>query len=131
MNTFQIDLREWRAQGLSFTEDDFTVELTDGRNVSVPLAWFPRLFHALSSAPTPAERVNWRWIGGGIGIHWPGQRSPLRRHRRRRPAPRPPQWRESGVIAPLARRSAASVLKSPPANKKRPEQIPHSVQVYD
>ena len=66
MNTFQIDLREWRAQALSFSEDDFTVELTDGRTLTIPLAWFPRLFHA-----TTAERANWRWISGGIGMHWP------------------------------------------------------------
>ncbi len=54
------------GQALAFGEDDFTVELDDGRAVSIPLAWFPRLFHA-----TPLERENWRWIGGGIGIHWP------------------------------------------------------------
>jgi len=66
MSTFQIDISEWRARSLSFGEDEFTVELADGRVISVPLAWFPRLFHA-----TPVERANWRWIGGGIGIHWP------------------------------------------------------------
>jgi len=37
-----------------------------GRALAIPLAWFPRLFHA-----TPTERANWRWIGGGIGMHWP------------------------------------------------------------
>ena len=63
MNTSQIELREWRAQGLSFAEDEFSVELADGHTVTIPLAWFPRLFHG-----TPAERANWRWIGGGIGI---------------------------------------------------------------
>ena len=71
MNTFQIDQRELRGQNLSFGDDDLIVELADGRTVTVPLAWFPRLFQARSSAPTPAERANWRWIGGGIGIHWP------------------------------------------------------------
>jgi hypothetical protein len=43
-----------------------TVELVDGRTVSVPLLWFPRLVDA-----TPAERANWRLIGRGEGIHWP------------------------------------------------------------
>ena len=38
----------------------------DGREVSVALAWFPRL-----RAATPAQRANWRLIGGGIGVHWP------------------------------------------------------------
>lgn len=66
MSIFRIDAREWRAQALSFSDDDFTVELTDGRALTIPLAWFPRLFHA-----TPAERANWRWIADGIGIHWP------------------------------------------------------------
>ena len=42
------------------------VRLTDGRVLAVPLAWFPRLAHG-----TPAERANWRLIGGGEGIQWP------------------------------------------------------------
>jgi hypothetical protein len=47
-------------------EVSLTVELVDGRTVSVPLLWFPRLVDA-----TPAERGNWRLIGRGEGIHWP------------------------------------------------------------
>ena len=54
------------AQDVRFGDDDFTVDLSDGRTITIPLAWFPRLFHA-----TLAERANWRWIGRGIGIHWP------------------------------------------------------------
>ena len=46
-------------------EDELTVVLDDGRTVSVPLAWFPRLQHA-----TPGQRRKWELIGGGIGIHW-------------------------------------------------------------
>jgi Protein of unknown function (DUF2442) len=42
------------------------VDLADARTITVPLAWFPRLAHG-----TPAERANWRLIGGGVGIHWP------------------------------------------------------------
>jgi hypothetical protein len=42
------------------------VDLADGRTISVPLAWYPRLFHA-----TPAQRANWVKSGGGYGIHWP------------------------------------------------------------
>ena len=48
------------------TEDTLTAELVDGRSVSVPLAWYPRLLHG-----TTGERANWRLIGGGNGIHWP------------------------------------------------------------
>lgn len=53
------------AETVTVTEDTLTVELSDGRSLSVPLAWFPRLIHA-----TPAERKNWRLIGRGHGIHW-------------------------------------------------------------
>ena len=48
------------------TEDALIVDLSDGRTISVPLAWYPRLWHG-----TPAERDNWRLIGQGEGIHWP------------------------------------------------------------
>ncbi len=47
------------------TEDSLTVELSDGRSVSTPLAWFPRLLHANTK-----ERKHWRLIGNGHGIHW-------------------------------------------------------------
>jgi hypothetical protein len=53
------------AEGVSVTEDALNVELSDGRSVSVPLAWFPRLLHG-----TTAERDDWRLIGKGEGIHW-------------------------------------------------------------
>ena len=48
------------------TDDTLSVELADGRTISVPLAWYPRLAHAASG-----ERANWRLIGKGHGIHWP------------------------------------------------------------
>jgi len=41
------------------------VDLADGRTISVPLAWYPRLLHA-----TPEQRANWQTCGGGYGIHW-------------------------------------------------------------
>lgn len=66
MSTFRIDLKEMTARDVRFSDDDLIVELADGRTLTVPLAWFPRLFHA-----APEERVNWRWVGRGIGIHWP------------------------------------------------------------
>jgi len=52
-------------ENLTVTEDPLTVELSDGRTLSVPLAWYPRLAWA-----TPKERRNWRLIGKGHGIHW-------------------------------------------------------------
>jgi hypothetical protein len=47
------------------TADTLTVVLADGRTVSVPVDWFPRLLEA-----TPKQRADWELIGGGIGIHW-------------------------------------------------------------
>jgi hypothetical protein len=53
------------AVSVLIDEDTLTVELDDGRTVSVPVAWYPRLFHA-----SKEERGNWRLIGKGHGIHW-------------------------------------------------------------
>jgi hypothetical protein len=47
-------------------EESVSVELADGRVLSAPIGWFPRLSHG-----TPDERNQWRLIGGGRGIHWP------------------------------------------------------------
>ena len=49
----------------SVTTDSLTVDLDDGRSISVPISWFPRLLHA-----TASERANWRLIGRGEGIRW-------------------------------------------------------------
>ena len=54
------------AIDVSFTEDALHVVLADGREISAPLQWFPRLLRA-----TPEERTQWELIGDGIGIHWP------------------------------------------------------------
>ena len=66
MNTLLTELRDATAHNVSVTDDVLAVELADGRTITVPLAWFPRLSHG-----TPAERENWRLIGSGEGIHWP------------------------------------------------------------
>ena len=60
-----VELHLPQVENLSITEDSLTVELSDGRTLSVPLAWYPRLAGA-----TPKERHNWRLIGKGHGIHW-------------------------------------------------------------
>lgn len=56
---------EVRAQRLAVTDDALNVDLSDGRSISVPLVWYPRLVPA-----TPEERGNWRSIGDREGIHW-------------------------------------------------------------
>jgi hypothetical protein len=55
-----------RAKEISFTEDELVVLLADGRRISVPLTWFPRLLRA-----TAAQRENFELLGDGVGIHWP------------------------------------------------------------
>jgi len=60
-----VERAEVIAVDVSCTRDALEVVLSDGRTVSIPLAWFPRLLDA-----TPAQRRNWEMIGGGIGIHW-------------------------------------------------------------
>ena len=53
------------AIDVSCSNDALTVVLDDGRTVSVPLVWFPRLLNA-----TEKQRKHWEFIGGGVGIHW-------------------------------------------------------------
>ncbi|OGL41058.1 MAG: hypothetical protein A2042_03195 [Candidatus Schekmanbacteria bacterium GWA2_38_11] len=64
ISAVEIDIPS--AVNVTVTEDTLSIDLSDGRTVSVPLAWFPRLAHA-----TVEERNNWRLIGKGHGIHWP------------------------------------------------------------
>ncbi len=52
--------------GVAVTEDEVKADLLDGRSITVPLAWYPRLLHA-----TPEQRANWKIAGGGYGVHWP------------------------------------------------------------
>ncbi len=54
------------AQHVQVTSEALVVDLADGRTISAPLAWYPRLWHG-----KPEERQNWRLIGKGEGIHWP------------------------------------------------------------
>ena len=67
MSSSPIEIKLPRARNVRITEDSLTVDLEDGRTISVPLAWHPRLVHGTSD-----ERSNWRLIGGGTGVHWPG-----------------------------------------------------------
>jgi Protein of unknown function (DUF2442) len=55
-----------RVKSVRSTNDAVVVDLVDGRIISVPLTWYPRLLNA-----TPAQRANWKVSGGGYGIHWP------------------------------------------------------------
>jgi len=66
MSSSAVEIRQARAQAVNVTEDALTVDLADGRTITVPLAWYPRLLQA-----SPAERGNWRFVGDREGIHWP------------------------------------------------------------
>jgi hypothetical protein len=66
MSTSNIELREALAQEVRISDDALVVDLVDGRTISAPLAWFPRLAHGSAQ-----ERANWRLIAGGEGVHWP------------------------------------------------------------
>jgi hypothetical protein len=75
-----------RVTNVEFTEDELSVALMDGRTISVPLAWYPRLFNA-----TVAQRNNWKISGGGYGIHWPDVDEDLSTEGLLRGAPAPRQ----------------------------------------
>ena len=60
------EIRETTVQHVEVSEESLSVDLADGRTVSVPIAWYPRLLHG-----TNKERNNWRLIGAGEGVHWP------------------------------------------------------------
>ena len=65
MTTSTVEIEVPNAEAVTVTEDTLSADLSDGRTISVPLAWFPRLVHA-----TQEERDHWRLIGKGQGIHW-------------------------------------------------------------
>ncbi len=66
MTTLQIDSAALKAAAVRVTDDALIMELADGRSLSAPLVWYPRLVHG-----SPEERNNYRLIGEGEGVHWP------------------------------------------------------------
>ncbi len=65
MSTSAVEMEVPFAEYVTVSADTLRVDLSDGRTISVPLSWYPRLLHA-----TQAERKRWRLIGRGLGIHW-------------------------------------------------------------
>ena len=65
MSTLAIKIEVPNITDVVVTDDSLTVELDDGRTVSIPLAWYPRLLYASTE-----ERNSWRLVGNGVGIHW-------------------------------------------------------------
>lgn len=65
MTTSAAEILIPNATSVHVTDDTLSVDLSDGRTISVPLAWYPRL-----NEGTKTEKNNWRLIGNGEGIHW-------------------------------------------------------------
>lgn len=66
MTSSTVDTQHVRVTKLVVTDDYVSADLSDGRTISVPLSWYPRLCHG-----TAEERQNWRLVGSGRGVHWP------------------------------------------------------------
>jgi hypothetical protein len=66
MTSSPIEIQTALARDVKISDEALIAELEDGRTISVPLAWYPRLLHGKQP-----ERANWRLIGKGEGIHWP------------------------------------------------------------
>ncbi|OFX30255.1 MAG: hypothetical protein A2Z07_01410 [Armatimonadetes bacterium RBG_16_67_12] len=66
MSSSVTEVRVAQAEQVRVTAEELIVDLVDGRTLTVPVQWYPRLANG-----TPAERRKWRFIGRGEGIHWP------------------------------------------------------------
>ena len=75
-----------KVKAVEVDEDVLSVSLADGRTITVPLAWYPKLLHA-----TAEQRANWQVCGGGFGIHWPDVDEDLSTEGLLRGAPAPDQ----------------------------------------
>jgi hypothetical protein len=106
MSSLAVETQSSLAQRIEVTRDALVVDLTDGRTLSVPLEWYPRLSHA-----TPVERSKWRLIGRGEGIHWPDLDEDIRveallaGHRSGESQTSLRKWLESRSAPPLRQRA--------------------------
>ncbi len=100
MTSSAIDETPVPVQDVRLTSKALEVVLRDGRTLSVPLEWYPRLAYG-----SPRERQRWRLIGGGIGIHWPDLDEDIS---------------ISGLLAGLPSGESAKSLKQWLASRRRP-----------
>jgi hypothetical protein len=89
-----------RVVDVRFTKETMSVDLRDGRTITVPLAWYPRIDNA-----TAAQRKNWRVAGAGYGIHWPDIDEDLSTEGLLRGAPAPRPQRVENMDKGIRRRS--------------------------
>ncbi len=66
MNSSAVEILDARAREVRFTDDALVVDLVDGRTITVPVVWYPRLWHG-----TPEERNHFEIVGDGAYLHWP------------------------------------------------------------
>lgn len=113
MNTSAVELGLPFAEDVRVSDDTICVDLSDGRSVSVPLSWYPRLSHA-----SAAERKRWRLIGRGTGIHWDDLDEDISVEGLL--AGRPSGESQASFSRWLAKRSARQTSRSPRTREKSP-----------
>ena len=94
-----------RVEAVYFTRDSLIVDLKDGRSISVPLAWYPRLLKANAK-----HRASWEVSGGGYGIHWPEINEDLSTEGLLRGAPAP--IRPQAVVAKKRNQTKSSSTRT-------------------
>ena len=102
MGTLALKTNE-RVEAVYFTRDSLVVDLVDGRTISVPLIWYPKLLKA-----TQKQRASWEICGGGYGIHWPEIDEDLHTEGLLRGAPAP-----THVAKRIAKRTTAKIKRRP------------------
>ncbi len=103
-----------RIKHVHCTKDSLSVDLLDGRTISVPLAWYPRLLHA-----TASQRAKWQIAGGGYGIHWPEIDEDLSVEGLLRGLPAPQVSRDIVLKRVPTKRSSAKRSKRLPGHPRR------------
>ncbi len=103
-----------RVEAVYFTRDSLIVDLLDGRSISVPLSWFPKLMKA-----SPKQKASWEICGGGYGIHWDEIDEDLSTEGLLRGAPAPNALKMTGIKKGSSRRS----LRLRPVKRRSKQKI--------
>jgi hypothetical protein len=109
--SFLASVADERVAGVEFTDDAMSVSLRDGRIITVPLVWYPRLLNA-----TRAHRKKWKVAGGGYGLHWPELDEDISTEGLLRGAPAP---RASQALIHAKPDAAIRKLKGPAVRRKQ------------
>lgn len=96
-----------RVEAVYFTRDSLVVDLMDGRTISVPLTWYPKLLKA-----SPKERSTWEICGGGYGIHWPEIDEDLSTEGLLRGSPAPKSSKIQPAKKTIKRKNTRSIKRS-------------------